>query len=495
MPLFIFAHRKSSLSAFPVFALAALFAPATTAIPFSRFWKRTDASPAIDVTSGVNSVLANVCIVNHSGRNITKIGIWGAETAGTTNNPNFVKMVQLDGSSLRRDSSACRMVAIDKSWLFMRATNTPFEIDIVIDDGTELHIPADAYDALTSAWVSYNWDVVKKGNGSYTVWRHSGGNSLDIIIRDSAQPDNSNWMGRLLAAQPDIKFNQITMPSAHDAGMYRTMSCMGSSAADAQTQQLNTSQMLRAGVRYFDFRAYAYIPAEAGETPLAFGHWALATNGCFGGYVQDSMAEIANFLKGPGANETVVAYFSHPSIDGLAQEAVDYVINTLPPLLQLLLGDVMLKADNSTYVAEMPLGQLKAKVIVALDGNWQAAQNAEQGIIPWKAFFDNSPGGLLVYDNYANHDDLQDVMTDQLAKQAQYGGFGKKYLFLNSWTCTGSVFDSLLDLVSLSASCNGGLGGGLITPARAGTISKPNLINLDYFDPWNARSIVDLNFW
>ena len=50
--------------------------------------------------------------------------------------------------------------------------------------------------------------------------------------------------------------------------------------------------------------------------------------------------------------------------------------------------------------------------------------------------------GLLVYDVYAKNADFKTMRDDQLDKLQKRGGYGNQFLFLLSWTLTGTVGNS-----------------------------------------------------
>lgn len=479
-----------------------------------------DLSPPIiynTASSDSSAWTTTFCLVNYSTRNITSLNIWGVDSADASDGLNPITDFPED-SWLAPDASFCRIVMVDTIPDLASPSETPipttFEMDMTLDDGTVVHAQIDQADSWTSGYEAVQLDVLVSGSsgGSYAGWRTSGALTQAFILRDATQPDLSNFMANLLTANPDIKLNQITMVSAHDAGMYTASSCVSpASASQAVTQVLTTSQQLAAGVRYFDFRPYFYYnnPYIGAKTELfQLAHFSsssiLGSIGCFGAVLTDVLAQISDFLRGPGINETVIAYFSHPHSGGpIYMPEVfksdppcgfcsQYVVDNVLPLIMASLGDLVLKVPNGTVIADLPLSQTQGKVITAFSSDWSAYWNSEAGVIPWQ--FQGSPGaGLQVYDLYANSDNITTMMDDQLAKLQTYGGINASSLFLESWTLTGQTSDLLFDLASLSGRANGALGGGLLSAVRSGSVKRPNLVNLDFIDPWIGRAIVGLN--
>lgn len=88
--------------------------------------------------------------------------------------------------------------------------------------------------------------------GMYTV-RHRTGLNFNIYeIKGRDQPDNSQWMQRLLASRPDVRINYITMPGSHDSGMIINRFSFLKRLVENQYEDI--MGQLKAGVRYFDLR-------------------------------------------------------------------------------------------------------------------------------------------------------------------------------------------------------------------------------------------------
>lgn len=65
-----------------------------------------------------------------------------------------------------------------------------------------------------------------------------------------------NWMQDLIKKFPNknITLKDISLPRAHDAGMYEINDCFGGNACNTKTQDNNMKTMLEYGIRVFDLR-------------------------------------------------------------------------------------------------------------------------------------------------------------------------------------------------------------------------------------------------
>ncbi|KAI9018794.1 hypothetical protein DFJ74DRAFT_644177, partial [Hyaloraphidium curvatum] len=230
--------------------------------------------------------------------------------------------------------------------------------------------------------------------------------------------------------------------------------------------------------------------------------------GCRGALLSDVLQQVASFLRGPGSRETVILYFSHPcsavcdaKLFGYDTTQQNAIVEQTVQLVSQMLAGLLFSGPASTVLADLPLSSTAGKAIAAFSSEFAVHLSPTTGIWPWNPWAQGTPNttpGLTVFDQYTGSPDMPTVMSDQLAKLSAWGGVGQPFLFLASWTCTGSGTDSaglptLTDLPSLAGRCNGGLGGGLIEGVRAGR-KRPNLVNLDYWDAWLGRAVVRLNY-
>lgn len=104
---------------------------------------------------------------------------------------------------------------------------------------------------------------------------------------------------------------------------------------------------------------------------------------------------------------------------------------------------------------------------------------------------------LAVFDSYSNTNMIEQMIEDQNKKLQRYGGYGKKYLFLYSFTLT------VQSKVRLSAQHYSIELLGNISRARLpiqlekmrlGELKKPNIIYYDFIDAWSCSAIIDLNY-
>lgn len=82
------------------------------------------------------------------------------------------------------------------------------------------------------------------------------------------------------------------------------------------------------------------------------------------------------------------------------------------------------------------------------------------------------------------------MKAKQDTRLANYGGLGKDYLFLYSWTLTGS--GDLRDLELLSRAANPQLPKRLREMVASGR-PRPNIVYIDHVDPWLCSAIIALN--
>src|SRR5690242_8615025 len=162
-------------------------------------------------------------VVNFSGKHITQTVIsdldahdWDYEPPDRTDDYrpdlNFQKPIDnLDARCEREEINAAATEGAN------------FTMTCWFQDQSWIRFKINQRDALSKLAGNYPADK-SAANNNLEVHRVTGkdsvANSNSFYIREAAPPDNSNWMRQLVTAKPDVKFNQITMPGSHDAGMY-----------------------------------------------------------------------------------------------------------------------------------------------------------------------------------------------------------------------------------------------------------------------------------
>lgn len=141
----------------------------------------------------------------------------------------------------------------------------------------------------------------------------------------------------------------------------------------------------------------------------------------------------------------------------------------------------------------MPLEKLRGKMVLVFDyPDW-----IDPAVGRWRYQDGSAPSNaanLTVYDIYSDTDSYAKMHDDQLDKWTKYGGVGKGYLFLLSWTLTSNnpPFSDPID--SLAYGANLALPQVLANGIQQRQLAKPNVVYIDYVDQRVARSIILWNF-
>lgn len=307
-------------------------------------------------------------------------------------------------------------------------------------------------------------------------------------------PELSNWMERL---DNYTRLNEIVMPGSHDAGMSQVVNC-GSGAqfnyGIIQTQALNILEQLQAGSRYFDIR-------------IDYDHRQLITyhrSGNAGGNGQSLMAVLDQALQFVQSHpsETFILKFSHIRTNRDNEREIKDRIDQF-------LADMkyrpyfFTRATSNINLAETMLGDCRGKIIMVFD--YPEYISARSGRFRYREGLERSTSGELtasyrghhisVCDAYTNTTSLEKMKHDQLTKLDTYGGLGKDYFFLLSWTLTPNA-DTFFNgsVKNLAGEAN---------PALKEVLQKrlilpghplPNIVYIDYLDAETARCIIQCNF-
>ena len=102
-----------------------------------------------------------------------------------------------------------------------------------------------------------------------------------------------------------------------------------------------------------------------------------------------------------------------------------------------------------------------------------------------------------MYDSYTNTNLIDDMVEDQNHKLQNYGGLGKDYLFLYSFTLT--VQSAIrLSPQHYSIELLGNISRAKLPlqlqRMREGELKKPNIIYYDFVDSWSCSAIIQLNY-
>ncbi len=365
-------------------------------------------------------------------------------------------------------------------------------MNLTFSDGQSLAFTSDQQDARSyvGADGSVIGRVLSRGQSNY-VWQLCGGDTNGLYVRATHVPDHSSWMGNLVVQKPDVALNQLVLPGSHDAGMYTITAnwALGGGDEWAQTQTLPFSGQLAAGSRYFDVRVYMY------RGKLITGH-GTGSYGAYGGYLSEIIADVKAFLCSPaGKNEAVILKFSHTYYtDTASLKSVVDEVKTLGSLLYTT-------TDPRANLATTRLHALAGKVVAVFDVEFKDFWNMPEGILPYhdepieaRPAGDTRAAGMTVYDHYANDNAYEDMLGDQRDKLDKYAGWGSNYLFLLSWTLSGTSKDK--DLRVLAGKANPWLAADLAklwTRTFNGVQRKPNVVYVDYLDAYLCGGIIAMN--
>lgn len=427
-----------------------------------------------------------LCLVNLSGKDITNTAITVEDDATNWDGPPSRPDRNFTGPLTAGDSRAVRAEIAR----YPNSVGCWFKISLTFADHSTLSFRANQVDAYTKQSGVYTDSLEKSPeNAHLEVFRRTGESRYvyhnAYYIRPSAAPDNSTWMGKLLAARPNVTLNHLTMPGSHDAGMYRE-----GVSEHFNTQSLSIADQLQAGARYFDLRVCAW-----GSELWTYHGIRIVRK--YGGKLDDILDDVKNFLAS-GAKEVVFLKFRSDAA-GDRQGTVD--------LVKSKLGDLLYKAEATPNFATMKLKDLagnSGRVVAAFTPDYESMLAPADGIFPYIDYGNEDTGkyigpsdhrNLGVYDAYSHQSEFSVMQEDQRAKWATHGGYGKDYLFLLSWTLTGST-DNILDLDLLSAAANPQMPHALHTIAAAVERSSkglPNIVYIDQVDPYLCKAIIDAN--
>lgn len=309
---------------------------------------------------------------------------------------------------------------------------------------------------------------------------------LSVICSSNAL-DMTNWMSNLDNTTP---LNYITLPGSHDAGMSKARNCAPpiKGAALSQTQDLDILDQLTAGVRYFDIRP----DYDKGEL-VTYHRYELAGFGwgCSGQDLVSIFDQAVNFLQ-EHPSEVVIFRISKTR-DGSGHLASDTVHRVIELISQRQYNDHLYKTkEDQLNIAELSLYSVRGKLLIVLGEEYSAYRDTERGLFGYHNYGDQL-SGLTVFDQYANTDNLATMIKDQQIKLSKFGGLGKPYLFLLSWTLTVQNFLTTSSIRSLSEKANSALAGELNSLSSKG-YPRPNIVYLDFIDPELVNSVVRLNY-
>jgi len=302
-----------------------------------------------------------------------------------------------------------------------------------------------------------------------------------------------SWMGQL---DGNIKLNTIIMPGSHDAGMSELHHCdLGSkmNKGMVQTQQLSIGDQLKAGSRYFDVRV------DYDHNTLVTYHRS-GNLGCNGQDLEVVINQSISFLQAQ-PSETFILKFSHiRSNRNMEREIKDRIDQFLSNMS--FRPYIYTSSNREVNLAELSLEDCRGKMILVFD--YPEHISAREGHFRYHDGFEVDGSGNLtaeykgpnitVCDAYSDTTDLNKMENNQLFKLNNFGGLGKEYLFLLSWTLTpnaGTFFGgSIKDLARMA---NRSLPTALQYQVKHDK-PMPNIVYIDYVNEDISREIIQYNF-
>lgn len=296
--------------------------------------------------------------------------------------------------------------------------------------------------------------------------------------------DTSTWMSRLDSC---VKLNGIVMPGSHDAGMSQTDHCGGGAQLNpgiCRTQELNILEQLKAGSRYFDIR-------------VDYDHRELVTYhrtgdaGCNGQPLAAVLDQSLEFIQS-SPSETFILKFSHIRNNRNAEREIKDRIDQFLAAINYR-PYLFTQSEYEVNLAEVSLGDCRGKMILVFD--YPEHTSARAGRFRYHDGISYRGPNLSVCDSYSNTTSLERMKSDQLSKLDEYGGLGKDYLFLLSWTLTPNADTFFKGSVKkLAGEANPELEKVLAARIDMPDKPKPNIVYVDYLNAKLAQSIIQCNF-
>lgn len=298
----------------------------------------------------------------------------------------------------------------------------------------------------------------------------------------------ADWMTALINTKGDaVTLRNISMPRAHDAGMYELTSCtVGANACNTKTQDLSMKLMLEAGVRAYDIRPVLDNGVYYTEHTTDCGGL-----GCKGDLISNILQQTKDFLD--THSELVIFTFGHwCNTDGDDEDLLGMV--------ESIMGDRLHKADASGNFIDTPLGTVldinaaKGKLIIMYSGAEDTSENRAKGIFPYSY--------IPTEGTYANSYDFEVMSSDQIQKFNDFDPSGDA-IFRTSWTMTldaglsvACVFSDAQSIEFYANQANAALPSSIDELIANETIRKGkifNIISVDFADTFVTDQCIKLN--
>jgi hypothetical protein len=307
---------------------------------------------------------------------------------------------------------------------------------------------------------------------------------------------NSAWMQNSLDTLGVRNLRNICLPGTHDSGMSQfNPGTFFANRCNVITQATGILGQLQYGARYFDIRPVIsdgkYLTGH--YTEISIGEGINSWQGANGQSIASLIDDINTFTA--ANQELIVLYLSHDLDTDLGNDAYapftqaqwDVLLLSLQNINHLFVYEGSLTTDLTTLPLNTYIGAGKAAVVVVVDASGSGitlGNQAGQGF--WL------PNNFPVYNEYSDTNNLQTMVSDQLAKMAAQKTTPDTSYFLLSWTLTqstGQAIGCCLELspgiLDLANSANAQLTSQLLPACNASCF--PNIIYID-----NISTAVDV---
>ncbi|KAI0696458.1 PLC-like phosphodiesterase [Cytidiella melzeri] len=292
----------------------------------------------------------------------------------------------------------------------------------------------------------------------------------------------SDWMQQNLSTLGHRQLRHLCMPGSHDSGMSIITGHTGfADPAITLTQTNDIGGQLALGARYFDIRPI--IAAGAYKT----GHYSkinvevIAWQGADGQVVQDIVRQINEFTANNA--ELIVLNLSHDlntdmndrEYRAMNQSEWDSLFELLTGITHLFVFETdPTTVDLSTLTLNQFIGTGQAAVVAIVEPTHiDLGEYAHRGFYRYSQFD--------IYNSYANTNDVDNMVSDQLDKMRKQRASPDSPLFLLSWTLTQRV-DNMLEgqtIIGLSKKARWAIFTRLLP-----TCSPETYPNVLYLDNW-----------
>ncbi|KAF3912555.1 hypothetical protein ABW20_dc0110531 [Dactylellina cionopaga] len=287
---------------------------------------------------------------------------------------------------------------------------------------------------LTAKLANISISYVPDGHEIPMGWNHNGETYFILSGKQgsfSTIHPPSDWMQRNLGTLGNRPLHKISMPGSHDAGMSTITWADGIPreiiGPFTLTQARDIRGQLELGSRYFDLRP------EISSGQYYTGHYGGGGSklGARGQKISDIIDNVNNFTAQNA--ELIILNLSHAMQTD--DNFRDFNLSEWQALMQELLrinNRFIITGPEADDVSLLPLsrfiGQGHAAVVLVVEANIDLGDYRNQGFY--------LTGQLNIKNEYANKDNLEAMINDQLGKMTGHMKSGDKRMFLISWTLT-----------------------------------------------------------